>query len=336
MQCGFARSSYLPFTNLVLCGTRRLFRYRVAERTCSTPTIDSSSNRCFACSASLETCQDVPTLPSWDLRTFCERAFVPKIPALLPQDVSNQIPAAQSWLETKGKEQPSRRLRYDYLRSYEDAIVPLELTRKDQAGIQIFERFQAPLKLFLDWMQNQAGNHPQDLAASSPRLYLAQCQISDLPGPLQADLTTPDLVLKAGRGDVYDANIWIGTPPTYTPLHRDPNPNFFLQLSGTKIVRLFPPALGRDIFGIVQEKLGKNGSAAFRGEEMMQGEERELLEREVWEDERAPFKLVLGFQADGYEATVKEGNALFIPLGWWHSIKSIGTDTTASVNWWFR
>jgi hypothetical protein len=33
----------------------------------------------------------------------------------------------------------------------------------------------------------------------------------------------------------------IGHPPTYTPLHRDPNPNIFVQLAGEKVVRLLAP-----------------------------------------------------------------------------------------------
>ena len=133
---------------------------------------------------------------------------------------------------------------------------------------------------------------------------------------------------KAGKGDIYDANLWMGLSPTYTPLHRDPNPNLFLQLAGRKVVRLFPPDVGATIFAGVQEKLGRNASSTFRGEEMMQGPEKDLLEREVWEHKE--------HGADGYEAVLDHSEALFIPLGWWHSIKGVGKGVTASVNWWFR
>ncbi len=283
--------------------------------------------------------QTVPTLASWDLFTFQQRAFIPKLPVLLPHDASKQHPASQAWLVRESERASSRTLNFDYLARYGDTRIPLELTQTDSSGRQTFERFNAPLKLFLDWMQqNQADSSsaPSPLPPpSSPRLYLAQCQISDLPSPLQADLPTPDLVLKAGKGDIYDANVWIGLPPTYTPLHRDPNPNFFLQLAGTKLVRLFPPDVGSEIFGAVQAKLGRSASPVFRGEEMMQGEEREMLANEVWGDADS-LKLAPGLHVRGYEANVEEGNALFIPLGWWHSIRSAGTGTTASVNWWFR
>ncbi|KAI9845762.1 MAG: hypothetical protein M1838_001549, partial [Thelocarpon superellum] len=150
---------------------------------------------------------------------------------------------------------------------------------------------------------------------------------------LRDDLPEPDIVRHAGRGDVYDANLWIGRPPTYTPLHRDPNPNLFLQLAGHKVVRLFPPPLGTDIFARVQKKLGRHGSPVFRGEEMMHGEERDLLEHEVWTSE--PSRL--SGEIDGcYEARLQQGDGLFIPKGWWHSVKGVGQGINASVNWWFR
>lgn len=299
-----------------------------------------SSSRSFTSSPARQTLQFVTTLPNWDLQTFRERAFIPKLPALLPKHVSKQLPASQSWLDTDGKGPTSRTLQYDYLRTYGSAIVPLELTQMNEAGTETFNRFNAPLQLFLDWMKTQQQEQATEANSSSPsapRLYLAQCSISDLPPPLQADLPAPSLVLEAGKGDIYDSNIWIGTPPTYTPLHRDPNPNLFLQLAGSKVVRLFPPDEGREIYGRLQEQLGRSsGNPAFRGEEMMQGAERELLEEAVWGDQNSPSQESGSVGDRCYEAVVQEGTALFIPLGWWHSIKSGGSGITVSVNWWFR
>ena len=142
---------------------------------------------------------------------------------------------------------------------------------------------------------------------------------------MQNDVPTPSLVLSAGKGDIYDSSIWLGHAPTYTPLHRDPNPNLFVQLAGTKIVRLFKPSVGNDIFAKVQEKIGGEASAALRGEEMMKGLEKRVLEREVWgeTDEGA---------AGGFEAQLESGDGLFIPKGWWHSIKGVGKGMTGSVS----
>jgi hypothetical protein len=128
--------------------------------------------------------------------------------------------------------------------------------------------------------------------------------------------------LKAGKGDIYDANIWMGIPPTYTPLHRDPNPNLFVQLASSKLVRLFKPDTGGAIFRNVQQKIQSRASATLRGNEMMEGPQRVALEDAVW---NRPESI------EGYEVVVRPGDALFIPQGWWHSIKSIGADVTASV-----
>ncbi|KAK3503746.1 hypothetical protein B0T13DRAFT_139470 [Neurospora crassa] len=164
-------------------------------------------------------------------------------------------------------------------------------------------------------------------------LYIAQAPLSHLPSPLRADLPTPLLVSHAGRGDIYSSSIWLGLQPTYTPWHRDPNPNLFCQLCGTKVLRLMAPKRGEALFREVMASLAvAAGSGKIRGEEMMKGEQRRALEGAVW-----------GGDGEGtddmmYEVTVQAGDMLFMPLGWWHSVKSVGEEggINGSVNWWFR
>jgi hypothetical protein len=153
---------------------------------------------------------------------------------------------------------------------------------------------------------------------------LAQAPIGDLPSGLQKDVPTPDLVLTAGKGDLYDSSIWLGHAPTYTPLHRDPNPNLFVQLAGRKVVRLFEPSIGRAILASIHEKLGSIGSASIRGEEMMQGAEKEALLKAVWSS-NAPYTSLCS------QAELGPGDALYIPQGWWHSVRGIGSGMTGSV-----
>ena len=188
---------------------------------------------------------------------------------------------------------------------------------EDPTDYIVFRRFQYPLSLFLDTSKVESSRR-------IPSLYIAQAQMADLPKELQEDLPTPELVKTAGRGDVYDSNIWMGLPPTYTPLHKDPNPNLFIQLSGAKAVRIFKPDVGKSIFSQVQREIGQNASAQFRGEEMMEGMERKVLEEVIWGDNSA---------SNGFEAVVHPGDAVFIPKGWWHSFKSIGDDVSMSANW---
>jgi hypothetical protein len=284
-----------------------------------------------------------------DVDTFREQYFAREQPVILPRPEVSDLPAVKNWFESTNPRSTSTsllktRLNLEYLENHAaDAFVPLELTElarscpsangKDslsrQAGttdVVSFRQFHAPLTLFLEWMRS-AETSPQ-----STRLYLAQCQLLDLPQVLRDDFPTPDIVAKAGKGDIYDTNLWIGHPPTYTPLHRDPNPNLFVQLAGRKVVRLLAPSEGQALFSSIRRQLGKSGgkdAAAMRGEEMMQGQERALLDERVWGESASAGS---EGSSSGYEAHLEAGDGLFIPKGWWHSIKGVGEGVTASVS----
>lgn len=304
--------------------------------TCCSRKLSSSSTRPY---------RILEPLPHVDVDTFRQQYFGPEHPVVFPRSKFGDLPAVNNWFESTSPQlpattRPEARLNLEYLQKHgADAFVPLELTelavsnssgngngdtsRRDSvAEVESFRQFHAPLILFLEWMRT-AETSPQ-----STRLYLAQCQLLDLPQVLRDDFPTPDLVAKVGRGDIYDTNVWIGRPPTYTPLHRDPNPNLFVQLAGKKIVRLLAPTEGQTLFSSIRRQLGKSGgkdAAAIRGEEMMQGQERALLDERVWGDSASCS------DGSGYEAYLEAGDGLFIPTGWWHSIKGVGEGVTASV-----
>lgn len=187
----------------------------------------------------------------------------------------------------------------------------------------MFHRADAPFGLFLTWAENAT-------AKTSDRFYLAQAPLYSFPPPLRADIPTPtDLLRKVGKGDIYDTNIWMGLPPTYTPLHRDPNPNLLVQLAGSKIVRILSPNDGLKVFVQTQEFIGnETGSAKIRGEEMMKGKEKIWLEARIWDDENFD-RTGLGV---GYVARLERGDGIYIPQGWWHSVKGVGNGITASVS----
>lgn len=273
-----------------------------------------------------------------NIDTFREEFFLPEKPALLPRQRFRDIPAYERWFHHSPTKPNTSQLNTEYLAAHSaDALVPLELTQallrtpgrnklENDSGLS-FRKFHAPLSLFLQWIREAESQ-----SESSSRLYLAQCQLLDLPQVLRDDFPTPSIVAKAGKGDVYDTNVWIGHPPTYTPLHRDPNPNLFVQLAGRKVVRLLAPRDGQVVFSHVREQLGRSGSreaAVFRAEEMMQGRERALLEQAVWDDVESK-KVERAYE--GFEAELEAGDGLFIPKGWWHSIKGMGETVTASVS----
>jgi hypothetical protein len=200
-------------------------------------------------------------------------------------------------------------------------FLPVEAFEITEPGTRFF-RFDAPLQLMIeaDRLANLDGK------ILMPGLYIAQAQIISLPPSIRDCLPTP-LLTKAGKGDIYDANFWLGMAPTYTPLHKDPNQNLFIQIAGHKNVRLFRPDLGKGIFDEIQATLQRHGSAAMRGEEMMQGPERTLLHDAVWN--YSP-------QEGAFQTILDMGDTLYIPQGWWHSVKGVSKGLNCSVNWWFR
>lgn len=198
--------------------------------------------------------------------------------------------------------------------------------QQQQQQQQRLLRFDAPLALLIAALRyNAETKGPSRLR----QLYIAQSSLDDLPAELSRDLPAPRVVAEAGRGDIYASSVWLGLEPTYTPLHRDPNPNLFVQLRGFKGVRLLPPGDGDAVFRQVQERLGRwGGNSRIRGAEMMEGPERKLLRDVVWKERVWPLQ----------EAQLGPGDALFIPKGWWHSVRSRSEDgrLNGSVNWWFR
>ncbi|MCJ1470238.1 hypothetical protein MMC07_008883, partial [Pseudocyphellaria aurata] len=244
-------------------------------------------------------------------------------PVLMPEGYFHGLPAVHKWFtESTNNDSTVARLDQLYLQPFQGVTVPLEFTRQTSkvADDLTFLRAEVPFSIFLAWVTHAQSD-------TVDRLYLAQASLSALPEELRDDLPTPDLVTQAGKGDIYDANVWMGVAPTYTPLHRDPNPNLLVQLVGQKIVRLLAPKDGQEVFAEVQESIGRTASATFRGEEMMNGKERGLLEARIWDDSDRHGKV----QPTGFEVRLGRGDGLYIPQGWWHSVKGTGSGMTASV-----
>ena len=266
----------------------------------------------------------VPSPSSWtalsilrngSIEGFRKEAFLPSVPTMLPKGHFQDYPAVSRWFLTSQNDPTVDELHHEYLKEFGNAVVAQEYSYFPKAPREaaivgsLFTRQELPLSNFLLWVKNSGSSEKF-------RIYLAQTSVSALPSKMRDDLPTPDLVTKSGRGDVYEASIWIGMPPTYTPLHYDPNPNLFVQLAGYKTVRLLPPNTGNEVFMNVQDSLGKMGSANFRGEEMMMGEEGQLFYDLIWNDQNLSDK----FSSFGFEAQLAQGDGLFIPKGWWHSV----------------
>ncbi|MFA7604864.1 MAG: cupin-like domain-containing protein, partial [Novosphingobium sp.] len=96
--------------------------------------------------------------------------------------------------------------------------------------------------------------------------------------------------------------IWIGPGGTFTPLHHDLTNNLLVQVAGRKQVILLPPAdtpnLHNDVhvFSAISDVFDP------------------ALDRVCYPQIDALRK---------YEIILEPGEALFLPLGWWHQVRSL-------------
>ncbi|KAG0632836.1 JmjC domain protein [Tuber brumale] len=258
-----------------------------------------------------------PTIP-----TFRDSYFNPALPCTFPPShFTSTLPAITQWFIPHPKfphlQAPNTQFFHKTLGDRINAPLLMEVSLHPEGR---FVQLHAPFAKLLE-----------DLSFAGPRnrsitTYLAQCPINEIP-ELKATLPTPQYI-HAGKGDIYNVNLWMGHAALMaTPLHKDPNPNLFVQLAGTKRVRMFEPDTGRGIM----HKFG-GGVKRFRmPDEMMDGKHRGILENVVWREHEAKDGV------SGFEATVGPGDGVFIPKGWWHAIRSVGEDgAVVSVNWWFR
>ncbi|EXJ59045.1 hypothetical protein A1O7_06476 [Cladophialophora yegresii CBS 114405] len=249
----------------------------------------------------------------------------------------------------------SSELRPSFWQGYKSTIVALEVTtRQTGSDSEHFERLEGPLEVLLAYLsapqtpaapevEQQQQQQQQQHGPPNLSIYLAQSDLSTLPATLQEDVPIPTLLRSHTRtgstvikGDIYASSLWMGRPPTYTPLHRDPNPNLFIQLAGQKTIRLLPPELGDAMYHDVMSTVGASSSpfsTTIRGAEMMvTSPETRALHDCIWDGRQYADLL----QEHCRETTLGLGEALFTPKGWWHSVKGVGAGVTASVNWWFR
>jgi lysine-specific demethylase 8 len=154
------------------------------------------------------------------------------------------------------------------------------------------------------------------------RGYLAQHAFQDRAPGLAAEAPAPRYI-PAGRTPL--RQLWLGPGGTITPLHRDPYDNLLCQAHGSKAVRLYAAAQSPSMYAFKQPAALRNTSRC-----------------EVWDpragtDDAAAAALAAAFPAFAaapfWEGVLAPGEALALPRGVWHAVRSL--DASISLSFWW-
>ena len=193
--------------------------------------------------------------------------------------------------------------------------------------------------------------------------YLAQHDLFAQIPALRADISIPDYCYAAPARATHCGhevapeedkeevpgepllNAWFGPRNTISPLHTDPHHNILAQVVGYKYVRLYAPDQTARLYprGIEGGGVDMGNTSAVDLDSAMEawnelscwpgaghggerGRDQEKMSR--FETEFPDFK-----HASYVEGILGPGECLYIPLGWWHYVRSL--TASFSVSFWF-
>ncbi|NXG45897.1 KDM8 protein, partial [Psilopogon haemacephalus] len=144
--------------------------------------------------------------------------------------------------------------------------------------------------------------------------YLAQHQLFDQIPELKEDIRIPDYCcLGEGEEDEITINAWFGPAGTVSPLHQDPQQNFLAQVFGRKYICLCPPQ--------ESENLYPHESQILHNTSQVDVEDPDLV--------KFPNFRKAALQS----CVLMPGQVLFIPVQYWHYVRSL--DISFSVSFWW-
>ena len=174
-----------------------------------------------------------------------------------------------------------------------------------------------------------------------------QLPVNAVSGLPEGDVNGSD---DGGTTNDIQSNIWFGPAWTISPLHHDPYHNILCQVVGKKYVRLYAPEdsarlyprsekeeapgnrdLARELpdgSQVVGKEKGQVDYIDMSNTSKMDVAAMELSSAEDWDD------VYPGISEVPYvECVLEAGEALYIPIGWWHYVRSCSVGISVSF-WW--
>jgi hypothetical protein len=219
---------------------------------------------------------------------FLEAHYAANWPVLLSGELAGW-PALEQWTT-------------DYLKAkIGKAIVEVQAGRSADPEFERnmpAHRTNLPFDEFIERISNGSGN---DLYLTAYNSASNEAALA----PLQADLGFFDKLLNRADARPYGM-MWIGGGGTFTPLHHDLTNNLLLQIVGRKRVLMVAP----------------HATPRLYNDHHVYSRVRDLLEPGII----ARYPKLEGLYV--HQINLNPGDALFIPLGWWHQVSSLGFSVT--------
>jgi ribosomal protein L16 Arg81 hydroxylase len=153
-----------------------------------------------------------------------------------------------------------------------------------------------------------------DYIKENKAYYLQQSSIPENFPELLGDLDEPMWMEETDKDKV--RNLWLGGLGCVSPLHFDGSDNFLIQIKGKKEIILFHPDDDKYLYQNV------HGSKTLR--------QISLIDLDNVDHQKFP----LFEKAVAYKAIIGPGDILYIPLHWWHHVRSM--DLSININYWWN